>query len=221
MRRKITKVQLLAYIQGLDTRAEDLSPAQLDEVMLTGFSEIATVVTPFSNEEVVNISEYVLNGETNITLDVEEDVLDIYDLYMDVSKQTDSRIQGIDIYRNTNVLFKDGRYVGRVHIALGELISSTRYIDNKYGITPGDINNIIIKYLYTPDADFEDAFIDSQAYLTLQFAMATSLYDYLHDVETASQKRAGMIRTGKAVMHSKPEDFRPEDTKPSMFPSGV
>ena len=210
MKRKISKDQLVNYIKQLDKRADKMSAEAIDEVILQGFTELSTVVYPFTEEQIIDITPFIEAGEDKITVDIDLDVVEIYDLYIVTETETDGTVkeQGTYVARddteNPKFLYEDNRYTGRYHIIVEEL--------------PASAINAVAKFFYIPGPDFVDAYVDGQTELALKNACASSLYDVLHDVERSSQKRAAMIRTASLIADSgKPRDWV-YDSKPSMFP---
>lgn len=209
MKRKVTKESLLTYIRNLDKRTSAMSDTQLDEVLLQGFSEMSTIAQVFTNEEVVDLQPYITAGEDKVTIDIEQDVTEIYDLYV-TTENTGTLVQGVYIYKDDSdmplFIYEDNRYTGRVHIDINNL--------------PLNTNNAVIKYFFIPGADFVDAYLDGQVDLALKNALAACLYDVLHDVERATQKRAAMMRTTLSIIDSgMPKDWC--CSRASMFPDGV
>ena len=203
MKTKYTRDEINTFIRGLDVRAKTLSDTQLDNVVNRGYAELMTVSSRlFSNEEVISLDEYYESGETKLSFDVEDDATEVYDVYTTIEgDETDKTycdevVQGIGIYRNNDVAYRDNRYVGRVHLDLDTPSYS--------GSTQFD--NCIVKYYYTPRSTDEDVMMSSQVWATFTDAMWASLNYFLKDVESESQKRASMERTSAAVMEV-PEDI--------------
>lgn len=209
MKRKVTKTDLIGYIKNLDKRALAMSDNDIDEVILQGFAELSTVSQVFTNEEVVDLTPYITAGEDKVVIDVEDDVTEIYDLYI-TTEDNGTLKQGVYIQKdsdsNPKFIYEDDRYKGRVHVDVANL--------------PINTNNAVIKYFFIPDSDFVDAYLDGQVHLALKNALGACLYDILHDAERAAQKRAAMVRTTNSIVNSgAPKDWQSD--KPSMFPSGV
>lgn len=203
MKTKYTRDSINTFIRGLDVRAKTMSDSQLDNVINRGYAELMTVSSRlFSNEDVVSLDEYYEAGETKLSFDLEDDATEVYDLYLtiesdDVNKTyCDEVVQGIGICRNKNVVYRDNRYIGRVHIDL-----DTKYYSNDY-----KFDNCLVKYYYTPKATDDDVMMSAQVWLTFTDAMWASLNYFLKDVESESQKRASMTRTSAAVKDV-PEDI--------------
>ena len=200
---KYTKETIVAFIRELDVRARTIADTKINNIIDRGYAELTTVSKRlFSNEEVVDLAIYYDAGEKKLTLDVEEDVTEVYDIY--VTREGDEKwlcqeeIQGVGIYRNNDVAFRDNRYLGRVHLDL-----TPKYI--------ADIvfDNCVIKYYYTPRSTDDDVYMDSQVYLAFQDAMWAALNYFMKDIEGESQKRASMTRTSKSTTQE-PEDIPTE-----------
>lgn len=193
MKKVYTPEMLISAVKGLDTRAQKLSDEKIATVIDDGYTELCTIIQAFSNEEIVNLDPFYETEETLITLDVEEDVSDIYDLYLTVENQDkDLYDYGIKKIRDDKIIYKDNRYNGRVHIDLDTLTET--------------VNSAVIKYYYVPVNTTSNVYMDAQTWLALKSAIGVALYDTLHDVERNGQKRAEMTRRARAVMPSLPED---------------
>jgi len=201
-----------------DKRAETLSDAVIDNIINDGFAEVSTLGMFFSDEEVVSMLPYYEAGELQLTLDIEEDVTSIYDYYLTEEEQSyENYTHGIKKFQysnfrmrdnsDVNSMYLDNRYNGRVHVDLERV--------RKGAI----VNNAVIKYYYIPTATTETYFIDAQTRLATESAMASALYDYLHDVERASQKRAQFTRQAMAIIPEDPEDLHRD--RVSLFPYGT
>ena len=204
---KYTKDQIVSFVKELDVRAKTLSDTKIDDVINRAYAELMTVSKKlFSNEEVVYLGDYYDVGETKFTLDIQEDTNEIYDLYTTIEGDNTDKaicqevIQGVGIYRNNDVSYRDNRYVGRFHVDL-------KAVDFIF-------NNVVCKYYYTPEATSDDVFMDRQLFMAFQDAIWTSLNYFLKDVESEMQKKASMNRTAKSVTQD-PEDV-PEEGR-AMF----
>jgi len=216
MKRRLTKEELSNYIKRLDTRATKLTPEQIDDVILSSFGELSTFGFPFSSENIVDLTQYITAGEDVLAVDIDKDVIDIFDYYLtiDTIDEQYEEFHGTKIYRETDdvaknsdksVLYRDGFDPGRVHVRLDK--------------APVGTKTLVMKFYYNPDENFTDLFVDAQSNLAIQYAVGVSLYDVLHDVERSSQKRAGLERVTKAIANNYPESY--EQTKESMFPRGI
>jgi len=197
---KYTKEQITTFLKDLDIRAKEFSKEKLDSIINRGYAELTTVSkTMFSGEEVVPLDEYYTVNETKLSLDIEDDVTEVYDLYVTIEKDNTDKsicqdvIQGVGIYRNNDLAYRDNRYVGRFHLDL----SAKDVV----------FDNVVVKYYYTPKATDEDVYMDSQVYLAFQDAIWAALNYFVKDVEGEAQKRASMSRTSKSTTQE------PEDTE--------
>ena len=193
MKKPYSPSMVLEAVKSLDVRAPKLTSEQLNAVINDGYTELCTIIQAFSDEEVVSLKPFYDGEETLITLDVEEDVSEIYDLYLtQEGKDKYEYDYGIKKIRDKKVIYRDNRYNGRVHIDL-ELLTDK-------------VDNAVIKYYYVPNYNTETVYMDSQTWLALKSAFGAALFDTLHDVERNGQKRAEMLRRARAVLPSMPED---------------
>jgi len=202
-----TKEYFYKRIRNADVRAQKLDDDAVDNIINDGFAEVSTIGMFFSDEEVISMKDYYANGELELTLDIEEDVTQVYDYYLTVeeqpsdvfyhgiSKLQDSRFKAID-KSDVNSMWLDNRYNGRVHINLTEV---------KNGYT---VDNAVIKYFYVPTSNTDTYYMDNQTRIATESAMLSAMYDYLHDIERAGQKRAAMKRQAAAIIpFENPEDL--------------
>ena len=206
MKRRFTKAQIVELVKNTDKRALKLSDEQIDTVIDAGYAEMATVYHLFSNEEIIDLAPIYDSMENKFTIDIEEDVVDVYEFYLSVENQSYELYEhGIKEITNVNAIYLDSRYKGRVHINLSRA---------------GEIcNNVVIKYFYTPKSTDEDVYMDQPTYLAVQNAFAAALLDRLHDVERSMQKLAAMKRTVTAAIPKDPKDLITDRVK--IFPAGV
>lgn len=193
MKKEYTPETLINAVQNLDVRTKKLTDVQINNVIDDAYTELCTVIQVFSDEEVIPLAPFYETGEQRITLDIEEDVNDIYDLYLTIEgKDKDIYEYGIEKIRDEKIIYKDERYNGRVHVDLDTMVQSA--------------DNIVLKYYYTPTSTTESVYMDAQTWLAFKSALGVAVYDTLHDVERNGQKRAEMGRRAKAIMPSLPED---------------
>lgn len=209
MKRKYTWNQLVDVVKKYDNRAEKFTQEQLEDVLNNAFAEITAIVQAFQDQEVIHLADFYETGELKFTVDIEEDVTSVYDLYLTSENQDATVYQhGIKEIRNKNAVYEDNRYSGRVHVDLS-MIEGNEIADN-----------LIIKYYYIPTASSNDIYMDGQVYLALTYAIGTALYDKVNDVARSEQKRAGLNRTAQAIIPILPLDAVAPG-KPSIFPAGV
>lgn len=211
MKRRIKKTDLVLFLQELDTRIEDKTPEWVDRAITNGFAELGTITQQFSTETAVNLEPYYETGETRFTINLKQDSTAIYDMYLLAQDVDELRyMHGEYKERNKNLIYQDPQNNNAVNVdLLAEIVGPFSAYDSA-----------VVKYHYTPNAEFDDIYISGDVYLALENALAASAYDMLHDVEKASQKRSAMARTGTAIVDTYPTDFF-EPGRPSMFPSGV
>ena len=193
MKKLYTPELIVQTVKDLDVRANKLSIDQINRIIDDGYAELATIVQAFSDEEIVPLAEYYETGEEKVTLDIQEDVNEIYDLYLTIEgKDPDIYMYGIEKIRDKRYIYRDNRYNGRVHIELGAL--------NK------EVDNAVLKYYYTPTHTNDNVYMDAQTWLAFKSTLAVALYDAVHDVTRNGQKRAEAIRRARAILPDLPED---------------
>lgn len=205
MLRKVTKAEIVDIIASLDKRTDSFVDADYNYVMDMGYAELATVTQAFYNEEVVSMAPYYDAGESKITLDVQEDVLYVYETYLTIENQTNvfRFPHGIAKITDENAIYKDGRAVGRIHVDLDK-VNIDRFGES---VSNNRADNAVIKYAYTPTSTSEDIYIDQGTLLALRDAFGAALFNKLNDVEKESQKRASLNRTAAAITPRYPNDF--------------
>jgi len=208
VKREIKKSQLIHLLNNLDKRSLELSNESIDEIINNAFAELSTVARLFTDEDVLSTRDYYDNGELIFTLDIHSDVVYVYDLYLTVENQDHNIFDhGINKITDLNCIYRDNRESGRIHVDL------TKVPENQI------IDNIVIKYFYTPSATDNSIYMDQPTYVATRNALGVALYDWMNDVDRSMQKLAAMKRTGLAAVPNDPEDLL--EPKPSMFPRGV
>ena len=193
MKKAYTPEIVIDAVKNLDVRTQKLSLSILNTIIDDGYAELCTVVQAFSDEEIIDLVPFYEAGEQQITLDIEEDVSEIYDLYLTrEGRDKDIYEYGIEKIRDSLRIYKDNRYNGRIHI---DFDTETQPVDHA-----------IIKYYYVPTHTTDTVYMDAQTWLAFKSALGVALYDTLHDVERNGQKRSEMKRRALAIIPSLPED---------------
>ena len=192
MIREITKQEIIEIIKTLDTRTKTLTVEDFDYVLNMGYAELGTFEHVFYNEEVVDLRPQYDAGELKFAFDIVEDVVFIYDLYL-AKYKTDAGLHDMDKDRSKRVVYKDPRYVGRVHVDLTDERENWE--------------NVVVKYSFTPQATTEKVYIDQPTLLAMRDAFGCALYNRLGDVQKETQKRASLNRTAKAIVNKIPTDL--------------
>ena len=212
MKRRIKKEDLVVFLRELDTRIEDKSEAWIDRAINSGFAELGTVTNQFTMETSIDLLPYYENGETKLTINLSQDVNYVFDMYLMVDSQNpDLYKHGERKIRDENLIYSDAQDISSINVDLKG--SNNYYIDT--------FTAAVVKYFYTPNADFDDIYIGGDVYLALENALAAAAYQMLHDVEKNGQMRAAMTRTGLAILTQDPEDYQDLVRYPAIFPSGV
>lgn len=202
-KKSYTRETIVSFVKGLDTRARTFTDDQINNVINRGYAELMTQSKRiFSDQDIIPLDDYYDIGEMKVTLDVDVDVTEIYDLYVTIEgddrlkDRANEVIQGIGIVRHNDLAYRDNRYTGRFHL---DLDSTDEVFDNA-----------IVKYYYTPSASDEIVYMDAQTYLAFTDAMWAATNYFLKDIEGEAQKRASMIRTSESITQG-PEDIPTSD----------
>ncbi len=203
MKNKYTQADMIARFKMLDVRAKKLTDDQIMVLMDRAYGNLSAMFGyAFSDEEVVNMDQYYANGELKLSLDVEEDVIDIYDLYLTEENQS-AYLHGIKETRDENQVYRDNRYSGRLHIDLTHSVTIP-----SSGIDDGEgrYDNCVVKYFYTPVTTVDDIYMDSITYTALEQAWQVVLSDYVKDEKGKAEALTDMMRLGSKITMP-PEDF--------------
>jgi len=218
LKRQVTREDITEYIKRLDKRAISLTSQQITDIITSGFGELSTYKFPFSGETVVNLKPYMDAGEEKITIEIEEDVHSVYDLYVTLhSTQKVDFVDSNDEMHGTPISYETGLHRLKKMIYRDDFDTSKVHIQLKNA--PLNVQNAVIRYHYFPTENFTELYTNAQGRLAIQYAMASCLYDYLHDVKRSEQKRAALKRVTGSNMSDAPESFEPY--KENMFPAGV
>ena len=208
MKRKITKSLIVDLIRDLDQRSERWSDEKVDRAIQEGFSELCTIVQPFYRDVTVELDEYYESGETKFIMNIPDDSIHVYDMYLIHEVQEKGDHHGETKYRNEALIYRDSKNPDVIHVDINGLDLATKF------------DTAVAKYFYIPNPEFDFIFMSNDVWLALKEAISASVYDMLNDVERAMQKRAGMQRTGRAINSYLPTDYS-DPGKASMFPAGV
>ena len=206
MQRPYTKDFIFDTVKLMDTRAKKLTDEEIHAVIDDGYSEMAAIYHLFSNQEVIDLAPIYESQEVKFTIEIEEDVVDVYEIYLTVENQSfDLYEHGIKKIDDRNAIYSDNRMMGVVHINLSQ--------------TDEVCDNAVIKYFYTPDSTDEVVYMDKPTFLAAKNAFHASLLDKFHDTERYMQKLAAVKRTVNAAIPKDPHDLI--GTRDSIFPGGV
>ena len=215
MERKITKAQLITYIKRLDTRCKKYDDEKFDDIIDDAFSELNTVSAFFFNEDSLEITDYITDGVTKLSYDIEKDVTYIYDAFL--SNDSKTAHMRSDLWVEV-----DPRVVGRINLdftSVDDMYKAYTYHyqeDYDKSIVP---ETLIVRYNYIPTADFDEIYMNRDVYKALRQAISTSTYIDLHDDKKAATHHGKMIRDAKAITIARPLDFDDEPTL-RKFPNG-
>jgi hypothetical protein len=210
MKRLITKEEIIKHLKSVDRRATNFTDEEIDTIIVDSFAEFSTVSKTISNRYIVDLSSYYSSGETKITVQIPEDVIYIYDLYLarNVENCIVSNHDELHI-RNDHLIWRDTQKSDTFHINLNDFVY-------------GDIYSLAYaEYYYIPtSADFNEIYLGNDSYIAFKDAISAVVFDYLHDTESATLKRNNMKVKASTIANIYPEDYE-EPKKESIFPWGV
>ncbi len=212
MKKGYTREEIVNTLMAIDVRTKKLDDVEMDNIINLAYAELSTVARLFTDEVVISASTYYSASELIFSIDIEEDVVYIYDLYLTVEDSDPFLFDhGIKKITNINNIYRDNREVGKFHVNLDRVI-------DEYGETV-IADNIIAKYFYTPSATDDTVYMDKPTFLAFRNSLDASVSDVFKDVERNNQKLAAMKRTGLSAVPNDPEDLY--TVRKSKFPSGV
>jgi len=194
MKKQFTRDQLVDIIKSLDKRAETFTDAQLDMTMNDAYGELTAICnSAFSDEAIAPMGDYYDSGEDIFTIDIQDDVIDIYDLYATVEGQPASMYQGgVMPIRDEHIIYRDSREAGRAHVNLGA--SSVK------------LSNAVIKYYYVPQATDAAVYLDGITMSAYRSALNVALSKILHDTKRAGEYLVDLERLAQRIPSTEPED---------------
>ena len=196
MKSLYTKETMVADIKVMDKRTQTMSAEQIDVIIDEGYSNIGMFAQLFSNEEIVSMADYYdasnpdsanAVSEMKLTMDVEEDCLYIYDLYGTVESVSPLR----KVY-NADAIYQDGRYTGRFHVDLN--LCET-------------IDNVVVKYTYTPQAIDADIYVDKPTYAVMKQAFRVAIDAYVKDDKREAKDMAKLEGMCLSILPNYPFDM--------------
>ena len=187
MQAKYTKEQIVADIKAMDKRAATLTDAEIDMVMNEGYAELMQYAQPFADEAVVPMSTYYDAGEKLFTIDIEDDVVYIYDVY-----GTIETVKPLVKVYDADGIYQDGRMTGRVHVDL-DMVPT--------------LDNVVIKYTFTPSVTMEDIFMDKPTYNCTIAAFRVALDVRFKDFEREAANRQRLQEKCLTLLPNYPFDM--------------
>ena len=202
MKREITKSSLIDYIKRLDVRCKKFEDEDFDNIIDDSFSELNVFGSYFYDEDVLLVEDYITEGTTKMSYDVERDVSYIYDAFLsndsknphpesDLHVEVDPRIQGrINLDFNSD----SDMYNAYTHHRL----------DSDYD---GAFVSLVVRYAYIPTSEFDSIYMNRDVYKALRQAISSCTYIDLHEEEKASIHASRMEKYAKGINFVYPNDF--------------
>lgn len=201
MQTVITMDSLRDYAKTLDVRLQEFTTAQINSILDIAFIELNNLRQIFVDVELVD-----LEGQSGtVVIDMNKPVVDVYDFYLAKEYELYPDLEGIEVDRDENTIYRDNLVAGRIHVDTSRIKLS--------------MYKAIIKYFYIPVSSLVSFQVDIQGRPLIETAIAVAAYDAVHDVQRSEQKRAMLMRLALISAINPPEDFKYR--KASMFPYGV
>ncbi len=195
MRRKVLKTDLVTFIKRLDTRCKKYEDEKFDEIIDKAFAQMEYA---FTDEDSLQVTEYVADGVTKMSYDIERDVSYIYDAFL----SEDSR----NAISNTDLMVEvDPRIQGRVNIDFSSQVDMYGRYSNHPGYNGTTPEFLVTKYYYVPTSEFTEIYMDRDVQVVLNDALRYATYLDLHD----KKYNVHMARLEKSLtsLNKDPSDF--------------
>jgi len=190
MKKVVTRDELIVMINRLDKRTNGFTSEQYDDIINSAYGELSLLAQPFSDEVVVELDQYYDLDELSFTVDIDADVIYIYDLYL-----TDESNEPLTKIYNSDIVYQDGREVGRVHVKL-DLYGSTAVLDN-----------LVVKYSYTPVATSENVYFDQPTLNVMRDALSVAVYISVNDTNREADSRIRLSGNAEKLLPQYPQDY--------------
>ncbi len=196
MRRKVLKTDLIEFIKRLDTRCKKYDDDKFDEVIDKAFGEMPNI---FTDEDALQVEQYIVDSVKKMSYDVERDVSYIYDAFL----SEDSR----NAITNTDLMVEvDPRIKGRVNIDFSSQVDMYGKYSNHFGYNGTTPKVLIVKYYYTPTSTFDEIYMDRDVQVVLYTALKVAAYSDLHDTKKHAVFAAQMADK-VSLLNVEPIDF--------------
>ena len=172
---KITTEEMRLKVRSLDERVRNTQKYPdlwIDNIINMGFELVATARQPFLNEEVLDLTQYIVDGTKTFQVDMKYDVLGYK-----------------RIFTNANVTYKV-RPDNIVDIFLESTAIPT-------DVTP----TITFQYYYIPIIPESETYMSRDVYQMLENGFEAALYDRLRDTEKYQLSMAKMNSKASMVIN--------------------
>jgi len=195
MRRKVTKIDLIEFIKRLDTRAKKFETEKFDEIIDKAFAQMEYA---FTDEDTLQVEQYIEDSVTKMSYDIERDVSYIYDAFL----SEDSR----NAITNTDLMIEvDPRIKGRINVDFSSQVDMYGKYSNHFGYNGTTPKTLVVKYYYIPTSEFETIYMDRDVQVVLNDALRYALYLDLHDKKY--NIHMAKLEQSMASLNKEPLDF--------------
>ncbi len=157
----VTLDSLRSYVRSLDERLKNKNTypdTWIDNKINTGYELVSTKRQPFFNEEVLDLTQYIIDGTAKFEVEMDHDVGGWKQVFA-----TSANEQAI-----TWVTKPDNKTVIDLDIA---------------SLKATDENLLTFQYYYFPSTDTGDQYFSTDIYHMVRHGIASAVYDALHDYE--------------------------------------
>lgn len=146
MRRKVLKTELVSFIKRLDVRCKKYDDDKFDDIIDDAF---ANMEYAFADEDALQVEQYLDDGVTKLSYDIERDVSYIYDAFL--SEDSRGCINGTDL-----MVEVDPRITGRINLDFTSQVDMYGKYSNHPTVTGTTPKVLIVKYYYVPTSEFTE-----------------------------------------------------------------
>ena len=170
----VTLDSLRSYARGLDNRVKDknkYTDGWVDSKINAAYELVATKRQPFINQEILDLTQYILDGTTEIEAEMDEDVAGWKNISYEIQNHKAEDPYWVGQIPRTSAVTWEVSPDNKVQITLEEGLDATK------GYT------MTFDYYFFPKTTSGDQFMSTDVYHMLRHAIASSVYDALRDYE--------------------------------------
>jgi len=182
---KITTDEMRMKVRSLDERvknAQKYPDVWIDNIINMGFELVATRRQPFLNEEVLDLTQHIVDGTKTFQVDMDYDVLGYKRIFTNANVTYSVRPDNIvDVYLESTAIPKD--------------------------TTP----TITFQYYYIPIIPVSETYMSRDVYQMLENGFEAALYDRLRDTEKYQLSLSKLDSKATTVINGLDIDVRATD----------
>jgi hypothetical protein len=170
----VTLDSLRSHARSLDERLRDIKKYPdnwIDSRINSGYEIISTEIQPFLKEEVIDLTEYIADGNFKFEVDFSEDIVGWKSAYY---------------MRNGEYVYDfpvRTRFPTGTPVALQIKADNKAIVDIDRSIQLQDTHTITFEYYFFPNTKTGDQYLTTDIYQMVGYAIASSIYDSLRDYD--------------------------------------